>query len=814
MKKILALTVSALLLNCSFLAAKGFKLVAPDTQPRTELKIADKFYAESYYYTAAEHYRDVVRQDSANRYANFGLAMSLLMARDYANAEIFFRQFYSIKPGEKANTKKWADEDKILFNKGEYYFGDVLHRNGKYDEAIEHLTKFAQNYTPKDSSDKLKKLAMLQVAGCEFAKTGPRAKVKLYNAGPGVNKAYNQGGPFGVNENELYYSSLRNSKDTLIFVNGNRDKAQAIYEIKHSVKTGDTWGEGQAIENKDINTAGYNVGNGTFNPGQNRFYFTKCLEVDDNRSLCNIYVADYSDGKFSNVTRLPETVNSKEKYTSTQPALRIGDDGSEMIYFASDRPGGAGGLDIWFTSRLQNGDFKPAMHVNGGINTAGDEVTPFFDDSKKTLYFSSNGLPGFGGFDVFKSTENADLSWTTPENLGFKVNTGADDIYYSRGLDQTNGFMVSNREGGVPLNGIKTASDDIYYWANFHLAVQGLAMKEGESGGIISNATFKLYKKMPDGSKVIVSVQDGPQGSAHVPGVKPHASSSANGGTNTNGGNNASPGSAGSSNGAYFFKLDPETDYVVEVDREGFQPKMEAISTRGLPDEDTIKDNIYTHKAMYTVKGLVSEEGKMDGLSDASVELLEISPNGMQKTNNFMKSNPYYAFDLDMDRTYKIVIRKEGYFAKTTDLTTTNLSTMDTIRKDIAIAKLELNKSYTLQNVLYEFGKSTLTENSKAVLDNLYQILVENPSFVIELSAHTDAIGSDEGNMKLSQARAESCVAYLITKGIAKDRLVAKGYGKTRPKVPNTTEDGKDDPAGRAINRRTEFQITGIKKTQ
>ena len=820
MKKILALTVSILVLNCTFVSAKKFKLVAPDTQPRTELKIADKFYAESYFYTAAEHYRDVVRQDSSNRYANFGLAMSLLMSRDYVNAEIFFRQFYNIKPGEKANAKKWADEDKILFNKGEYFFGDVLHRNGKYDEAITHLTKFAQNYTPKDSTDNLKKLAMLQAAGCEFAKTGPKAKVKFFNAGHGVNKAYNNDGPFAVNENEIYYSSLRNGNDTLIFVNGN-NKAQAIYAIKHSVKNGESWSEGTIVDNKDINTDGYNVGNGTFNQAMNRFYFTKCLEVDDRRPLCNIFVADYSGGKFSNVTRLPETVNAKEKYTSTQPAVRVADDGTEMLYFVSDRPGGSGGLDIWYTARLQNGDFKPAMHVNSGINTAGDEVTPFFDDSTRTLYFSSNGLPGYGGFDIFRSTENPDLSWTSPENLGKGINSGADDIYYSRGLDQTNGFMVSNREGGFPLNGIKTSSDDIYYWTNYRLAVEGLAMKEGENGGIITNATFKLYKKMPDGTKVLISVQDGPQGTAHAPGVAPRtsASSGSNPGNGAAGGNNSSTGgntsaaNTGSSNGAYFFRLDPETDYVVEVDREGFQPKMENVSTRGM-EEDTIKDNIYTHKAMYTVKGLVTEEGKLDGLTDASVELLEISPNGMQKTNNFMKSNPYYAFDLDMDRTYKIVIRKEGYFAKTTDLSTIGLGTMDTIRKDISIAKLELNKSYTLQNVLYEFGKSTLTENSKAVLDNLYQILVENPSFIIELSAHTDAIGSDEGNMKLSQARAESCVAYLITKGVAKDRMVAKGYGKTRPKVPNTTEDGKDDPAGRAINRRTEFQITGIKKSQ
>ncbi|MFM2305415.1 MAG: hypothetical protein RLZZ367_84, partial [Bacteroidota bacterium] len=266
--------------------------------------------------------------------------------------------------------------------------------------------------------------------------------------------------------------------------------------------------------------------------------------------------------------------------------------------------------------------------------------------------------------------------------------------------------------------------------------------------------------------------------------------------------------------GSYFFKLNPETDYVVEVIREGFQPKFENITTKGLPDEDTINNNIVIRKAMYTVKGLVSEEGKGGALEGVNVQLVEVSPNGMEKTVYYMKNDPYYYFDVDFNKNYKLVFKKDEYFTKTVDLNTFNLGQIDTIRKDVSIAKLELNKTYTLQNVLYEFGKSTLTENSKLVLDNLYQIMVENAAFIIELSSHTDAIGSDAANLKLSQARAESCVNYLISKGIAKDRMVAKGYGETKPKVPNTTEDGKDDPAGRAINRRTEFQIIGLKKAQ
>jgi outer membrane protein OmpA-like peptidoglycan-associated protein len=709
-----------------------------------------------------------------------------------------------------------------LFNKGEYYYGVVLHRNGKNDEAIEHLNKFAKSYVPKEeknSTDNFKKLAQLEIAGCEFAKSAPKAKVKFYNAGPGVNKPYTEGAPYGIGETDLYYTSLRQDAltgtDSLIFVHG--PKAKPIYQIMHSKLVDNKWTKGTAIDNKDINDPNYNVANGTFNRSQTRFYFTKCLDMDDNRSLCNIYVSDYSNGKFSNVQRLPETVNSKEAYTATQPTVRTGTDGSEIIYFSSDRPGGAGGFDIWYTTRLNNGDFKEAAVVKGPINTAGDEITPFFNDSTGTLYFSSNGLPGLGGFDIFKSTENADLSWSEPVNMGAPINTGADDLYYTRSTDQTNGFLVSNRVGSVPLNNIKTASDDIFYWTNFRFAVEGVAMKEGEGSGTLTDATFKLYKKMPDGSKVLVSVQ-APRSSTSATGSNTAGGGNTSGG-NTSGGSTASTGGAtgafdANAPGAYFFKLEPESDYQVVVEREGFQPRVENVTTKGLPDEDTLKENIFTRKAMYAVKGLVIEEGKPGGLKDANVELVEIYPNGMEKTVYYAKSDPNYAFDVEMNKNYKLITRKEGYFTNTATLSTSGLGTLDTIRKDLTITKLELNKAYTLQNVLYEFGKATLTENSKTVLDNLYQILVENPAFIIELSSHTDAIGSDVANMKLSQARAESCVEYLIGKGIAKDRLIAKGYGKTKPKVPNTTEDGKDDPAGRAINRRTEFQIIGLKKSQ
>jgi outer membrane protein OmpA-like peptidoglycan-associated protein/tetratricopeptide (TPR) repeat protein len=754
----------------------------PSKNIKTELKIADKFYAESYFYTATEYYRDAVRQDSTNRYATYWLAMSLLQSHDYENAEVFFEKFYAMKPGEKTNAKKWEKENQVLFSEGGYYYGVVLHRNGKYDQAIEYLNRFKKEYTPKDENDLLPTLAKRVMDGCEFARNNKaKAKVKIINAGTGVNRSYNEGSPSGVGEDQLYYSAIKidgmSTGDTLIFVKG--AKSKRVYQIYKSTLAGKEWSKGKAIENADINENGYIVGNGVFNKDMSRFYFTKCLEMDDDRSLCNLFVADHSGGSFSNVTRIPEPINEKEKATSTMPSVRTTQDGMEMIYFVSDRTGGVGGLDIWYFTRDVGGDFKGPKLLQGGINTAGDEVTPYFDDSTSTMYFSSDAHPGYGGLDIFSSVESSDLSWGPVVNLGVPVNSGADDLYYTRSNDQTNGFMVSNREGSVPLNGIKTASDDIWTWTNFKYAVQGIAFKEGnEGGGALEGATFRLYRKNEDGTKVLVSVD-----STHK-------------------------------DGSYFFKLQPETDYLVEVERPGFTNKLESITTKGLPGEDTLNNNINIRKATVVVKGLIAEEGKPGVyVKDASVTLVEVYPNGMEKTAYYMNSDPNFYFEVEKGKKYKIITRKNEYFASTIELTVPTTSD-DTITKEISINKLEINKEYTLQNVLYEFGKATLTESSKDVLNNLYQIMIENPAFIVELSAHTDAIGSDASNMKLSQARAESCVKYLIEKGTAKDRLVAKGYGESKPKVPNMTDEGKDDPAGRAINRRTEFKIIGLKQNQ
>jgi OOP family OmpA-OmpF porin len=133
----------------------------------------------------------------------------------------------------------------------------------------------------------------------------------------------------------------------------------------------------------------------------------------------------------------------------------------------------------------------------------------------------------------------------------------------------------------------------------------------------------------------------------------------------------------------------------------------------------------------------------------------------------------------------------------------TLIKPVDTVVKEVPVVEAVI----VLENVYYDFDKSSLRQESFPALDKLVSLLNEYPTMVIEIRAHTDIMGDETYNMNLSEARAGKVVAYLISKGIDKNRLQSKGYGSTLPVAPNKHEDGTDDAEGRQKNRRTEFKV-------
>lgn len=174
-----------------------------------------------------------------------------------------------------------------------------------------------------------------------------------------------------------------------------------------------------------------------------------------------------------------------------------------------------------------------------------------------------------------------------------------------------------------------------------------------------------------------------------------------------------------------------------------------------------------------------------------------------------------YAFKVATNRPYNLVLEKKGYFTKVIPVQRGAGKMMkDTLQSpDQCLQAFEVNKPIVIKNILYDFDKADLRPESKTVLNGLVTILKDNPKIKIELSSHTDSIGSDAYNLNLSQMRAQSCVDYIIASGIETERIFAKGYGRTKPIAPNSTPDGKDNPDGRQLNRRTEFTVLKMEET-
>lgn len=167
-----------------------------------------------------------------------------------------------------------------------------------------------------------------------------------------------------------------------------------------------------------------------------------------------------------------------------------------------------------------------------------------------------------------------------------------------------------------------------------------------------------------------------------------------------------------------------------------------------------------------------------------------------------------YSYILPQFATLKINGNANGYY--TNNFTTgmpADKNMIEFTNSTLCLQPIVVNQAVVVNNVYYDYDKATLRAESYVELDKLIEFFDANPNIVVELSAHTDSRGSDAYNERLSDARAKSVVDYLVSKGIDRSKLIAKGYGESQPVAPNENADGSDNPEGRQQNRRTEFKV-------
>ena len=753
-------------------------------RPKQEIKLGDLLYAQGHYYSAVGHYAEAVRELGGGRdmkrtgqyrYAMYWLAMSYLQGRDYENAVRHFEAFHEIGPGTKDKPERFEKENEEIYELSGFYFGEALKHVERYEDAIGQYEAFIARYD-YDDKEVWQRRVDNAIAGARLGiEWADRTnKVKVRPLGPGVNTRYTETNPVPVGDSMLIYSALRSND--LIFIDRGEDVPPSRLYVSTLGEEG-TWSKGRELPEL-INDEEASTGNAAYSEDGQRMYFCKCYETDVDEVLCNLWLSEVKDGKWQEPVKLNEEINS-DKYTATQPTVRTAGDGVDIVYFVSDRPGGEGGMDIWYFLRTPRGNVRGPRAVKRGINTPGDELYPYFDNATGRMYFSSNGLPSMGGFDIFMALEDSTLGWREPINLGRPHNTPADDLAYTR-MDGEGGrgYLASNRTGSTPVD-MGFTGDDIFYFEDFKYGLEGLVLRDSDEGMLpAGESVVTLYRIYDDGTEEIISVDS-----------------------------NALE--------DYFFRLEPDADFRVEVEKPGFSTQVEFVSTRDLPMEDTLQRNLVVDRTMVSCTGKVfnaEDTETLDPLDGAFVTLYDLS-GGQQNQMGLARITPTdqaFDFRVSTERSYRLEVSKDGFFKGIYEFETTDVpDEVQNVCEDQFIMKIEKDKSYELENIEYDFNSSTLRDQSLDVLEMLVTLMQENPSLIIELGAHTDSKGSAGYNLQLSQDRAQSCVDYLVERGISEDRLVAKGYGESVPIAPNENEDGSDNPEGRQRNRRTEFKVIG-----
>ena len=368
--------------------------------------------------------------------ANFEAGHMHLITIGKERAVKFFMRIYRQDPNYRFDLEYWIGKS--------YQFGlDFDRAMDFYNRYRDKLIK-KPNYQGKDKID-LKEVDR-RILECKNGKeflANPKP-FAIVNIGREINSEYEDYAPvLNADETEIIFTTRRRDGNTYENV---ADDNKPYEDIFSTVRNGETWKRAVNI-GPNINTK-FNDSNLSFSPDG------KLLFVYKDEGNGDIYFTErQKDGTWGELEALPGIINSSYRESS----VSITADG-ELLYFASERPGGYGGSDIYVCSKDSKGEWSKVKNLGATINTEFDEDGPFIDYSQKTLYFSSQGRKGMGGFDIFKSNLlNADKNeWSEPENMGYPINSPDDDIYFSGTKDGKHWYYSSVREDGMGYSDIYT----------------------------------------------------------------------------------------------------------------------------------------------------------------------------------------------------------------------------------------------------------------------------------------------------------------------------------------------------------------------
>lgn len=541
--------------------------------------------------------------------------------------------------------------DSVFSNEYRLPFSISLAGTGQFERALAMINRFLE--IPELNKQSLK-AANYRKSVYEFALQFIRQhpdnayQFNPEDVGAGINSSDHE-----------YYPSLTIDGKHMVFTR----RIQQDEDFYASDWTDGAWSNAQPLPGK-INT-NFNEGAQNISQDGQWLVFTGC-NYPEGMGSCDLYISYLTkSGNWTEPENLGPKINSE--YWESSPSLSPD---KRDLYFSSSRPGGFGGRDLWVSHRQPNGQWGEPQNLGPLVNTDGDESCAFIHADNQTLYFNSNGLPGYGITDLFVSRKTGENSWTKPENLGYPINTIDDEGSLVVAADGVTAYYASDRG-------------------------------KAKGGGL----------------------------------------------------------------DVYRFRM---------------RPDMQAQPTTW------VKGRVYNKK---TGEGL-----------PCSVQLTEMNS---RKPLNQLQTNEdgQYLITLPEGKSYVFNVNRKGFLFYSDHFNIQRASTDSFLTIDIPLEPIESGASIVLKNIFFPSNQTTLDPQSQIELNQVVRLMEDNPTLRIMISGHTDNTGSKSDNLKLSLGRAQAVTAYITSQGIAASRLVAKGYGDSKPVSSNDTEQGK------SLNRRTELNV-------
>ncbi|MEO1098817.1 MAG: OmpA family protein [Bacteroidota bacterium] len=566
------------------------------------------------------------------------------------------------------------------------------------------------------------------------------ARFKLKNLGRKVNTGFHEGAPVVSADGKTLYFFVKNHPQNAY----GKDNSQDIW-VSHLDDSG-VWGPAERLGAPLNNNRSNQVF--TVMPDAN----TLLIMGGSGKNSAGFSFTHRSGDSWSKPEEVKvidfKKMNKGKFYGATMSAT-----GDYMVLYFSEKENSTFS-DLYLTKREGDGWSRP-IKLAAPLNTSRDEFGPFLAPDDKTMYFASNRKENsVGGMDIWKTWRLDDswLNWSEPVNVGRPLNTRAFDSYMS--VD-THGNIFTTQSGRT----IDGGNLDIFQLIErpITITLKGFVSDKKSGDGIGAQIIISKDNLAID----TIKVENG-EGTYSTTDIK------------------------------------PESDYSFLVSSEGYANTPGELEV-GMVMNDTVmlKDfMLIPLKKNPLLSGTVYDE-KTNEIVPA---LLEIRKMDGERVYRKKIETGYYEAELTEINWYMITASAEGYI---NGLDSVEYSSDDQslLTRDIYLKPIEVGTTVRLENIFFDFDKTTLKSESFVELDKVVEFLNSNPSVEVEIAGHTDSKGGDDYNMNLSQGRAEAVVNYLIENGIEGLRLVAKGYGETVPLQSNETD------KGRAFNRRVEFTV-------